>query len=391
MVNQVKQRILDKINQLEPEYREVSQYIFDHPELGFEEHLSSKKLEDFLSAHGFKVDAGVAGMPTAFRAVYGSGSGPVIGFVCEYDALPEVGHACGHNIIGTGSATAAIAAASVVDELGGTIVVLGSPCEEGRGAGKQVLMEQGFMDDLDCALMFHPGPFTVLCEPTYAVGQRRFVFHGKEARNMFPEQARSALDAVVQMMVNVNAMKNSLEKGVYANGIITNGGEKTLMIPGLCEAEFALRTSTRPQLDDLSERLDNCAKAAALATGCTVECVPVGRIYDDIWPSHVIVDTLEQNIREMGIPIDSVYTNTPYAATDMGNVSQHIPAIHSILNIGVQAAHHSKEFAAACTGENCALRTRQFAQGLALTAVDLLQDPSLLVKAKEELAQRTGY
>lgn len=388
-----KQLVLDQVAALEGEFAHITQWIFDHPELGFEEFESSKKLEDYLAAHGFQVEAGVAGMPTAFRAEYSGGEGPVIGFVCEYDALPEVGHACGHNIIGTSSATAAIAAAAAVRQgLKGKIVVLGSPCEEGRGAGKQVLLEKGFMDDLDCAMMFHPGFKTILSEPTWAVSMRKYTFHGKAAHSAMAEQGRNALDAVVQMVVNVNALRHYLEKNCCVNGIITNGGASAGMIPDLCEAQYSFRAMTVEHLNDMAERVANCARAAALSTGCTVDIEEIGRTYEEMWPSHVLVDLMDANMRELNIPIYTTYTDVaPLAATDMGNVSHKIPGTHCMLALGHEARHHSPEFAAGCTGENAVRLTRSISQSLAMTAVDLLLDPALLDKAKEELARRTCY
>lgn len=390
-MDELKRRALERIDALEPEFSEVCQWIFDHPEVGFEEYGSSQKLQTYLVDHGFHVEAGVAGMPTAFRAELCCGKGPKIGFICEYDALPEVGHACGHNIIGTSSATAAIAAAVVLEQLNGSIVVLGSPCEEGRGAGKQVLWEKGCMSDLDCALMFHPGPRTILSEPTFAVSIRTYTFHGKAARAWNAGEGRNALDAVVLMMNAASALRNRLPQGVKINGIITKGGNVPEMIPDLCQSQFSLRAPTRGNLEEAASQLEACAQATAQATGCTVEIGELGRTYDDIWPSRVIVDILEKNMKELEFPIDTVYTNTPFAATDMGNVSQHIPAIHSIYSLGRDAGQHTPEFAAACTGENAFRLTREISKALSMTAIDLLSHPEILEQAKEELRHRTGY
>lgn len=390
-MDRLKECALAEIENLRDEYCEVAQYIFDHPELGFEEYKSSKRLQDYLTAHGFEVESGVAGMPTAFRAEKKNGEGPKVGFVCEYDALPEVGHACGHNIIGTSSATAAIAAATALKELKGSIVVYGSPCEEGRGAGKQVLYENGLMDDIDCAMMFHPGPMTILSEPTVAVSLHKYTFHGKTAFAKNAKDGRNALDAVVQFFNNANALRHCIEQGNSYNGIITNGGKTAGMIPDLCEAEFSLRGMTRPKLDEIVERLEDCAQAAAMATGCTCVSEEVGRTYDDIWPSRVLVDVLEGNMKEIGLPIDVKISQNAFAATDMGNVSQHIPSIHSIYKLGYTAGQHSKEFADACTGENSYRMTREIAQALAMTAVELLENPEKLVEARKELDNRTGY
>lgn len=392
-MNDWKKLVLSRAAELEEQSAAIAQWIFDHPELGFEERQSSRKLQDYLSEHGFRVEGGVAGMPTAFRAEYSNGQGPVIGFVCEYDALPGLGHACGHNIIGASSATAAIAAAAAVKQgLKGKIVVLGSPCEEGRGGGKQVLMENGFMDDLDCALMFHPGFKTILSEPTMAVSLRKYIFHGKEARSAMPEQGRSALDAVVQMVVSVNALRHYLEKDCSVHGVITNGGTSAGIIPALCEAQYSLRALSIAHMEDMAARVSDCARAAALATGCTVEIEEVGRTYEEMWPSRVLVDVIEQNMKELGLPVDLTYTDVaPMAATDMGNVSHKIPGVHCMYALGHPATQHSPEFAAACTGENGRRLTNSIAQSLALTAVDLLAAPELLEKAKKELAGRTGY
>lgn len=390
-MNELKSKALDTIEALRGEYEEVCQYIFDHPELGFNEYLSSKRLQEYLAAHGFAVEAGVAGMPTAFRAVRSNGEGPTVALVCEYDALPEVGHACGHNVIGTASATAAIAAATALDTLPGRIVVLGSPAEETRGAGKQLLLDAGLLDDVDCALMFHPGPATILSEPTYAVSARRYRFHGKTGSPVFSQDTANALNAAVLFINNINALRHYVKRGTYYNAIIVNGGSSSTYIPDFTEVELNMRSLTRPELDDLVERIGSCAEAAAMATGCTTEGNEIGRTYDDIWPSHVLVDALERNMTEIGLPVHVKITDTPYAATDMGNISQRVPAVHSIYKLGIQTGHHSKDFAAAVNGSNGYRLTREISMALATTVIDLLENPEQLAAAKEELSCRTGY
>lgn len=384
-MEQVKEAVLRRAKDLEKECSALCIDIHEHPELGFQETRSSALLVDYLTRHGFTVETGCADMPTAFRAVYCGGKpGPTIGLICEYDALPGLGHACGHNIIGTASATAAIAATAAVDALGGRVVALGTPSEEGAGGGKIRMLDAGYMDDLDCAMMFHPGPSTVLMEPSLAISSMKIRFHGKAAHAAAsPHTGISALEAVIQLFVNVNGMRAHLPGDVRVNGIITNGGTVTNIIPDLCEAEFCVRAMSGEGLDAACGRLLDCAEAAAKASGCTYEQIPIGLPYRELQPCRAMVELLAGNMDFLGLPIDEKISKAAMASTDMGNVSQKIPAFHAMYGMG-KVVPHTPGFAAVTGGENGAAAANNAAKALALTAVDLLADPSILQRAKAE-------
>lgn len=383
-MNTVKEAVLQHARALERECADLCIDIHDHPELGFQETRSSALLTEYLARHGFAVETGCAGMPTAFRAEYrGSKPGPTIGLVCEYDALPGLGHACGHNIIGTASATAAVAASAAVDECGGRIVALGTPSEEGAGGGKIRMLDAGFFDDLDCAMMFHPGPRTVLMEPSLAISAMKIRFHGRAAHAAASAHTGiSALEAVVQLFVNVNGLRVHLPADVRMNGIITNGGTVTNIIPDLCEAEFCVRALTGDGLDAACGRLMDCAEAAAKATGCTFETVPIGLPYLEMQPNRDLVEVLAANMEALGLPVDVKISDVALASTDMGNVSQKIPAFHAMYGMGGKVVPHTPQFAEATAGEQGATVANHAAQALALTAADLLLDPGILARIK---------
>lgn len=385
-----KQSALDALSRLMPQAGALCQWIHDHPELGFEEREASARLQSLLSANGFRVQSGAAGLETAFRAEYGSG-GPRVALLCEFDALPGIGHACGHNVIGVSSAAAAIAAAQALEGVPGTIVALGTPAEEG-GGGKQLMLDGGAMEGVDCALMFHPGPRTILCEPTLAICRKDYIFHGRGAHaGAMPHQGRSALEAVIQMFNNVSALRPALGRDAVVNGIITKGGVTTNIIPDLCEASFEIRACTAARREEVARRMAECAEAAALATGCTVEIAPCGSGFDEVWPSHVLVEVLDEQMSLLGIPVDCKYSNIAMASTDVGNLSHHIPAVHPMFGVGSPAIPHTPAFAETCSGGNALRMLESIAQALSLAAIELVTHPELVEKAKAELAGRRGF
>jgi len=385
-----KQKALEKIEQLRPDFLSIAQTLFENPELGFEEYNSSRLLAEYMAGHGFEIRWGQGGLETAFTAAKGSGR-PHVGIACEYDALPGLGHACGHNIIAAASVTAAVAAAEALETCGGTVILVGTPGEENKG-GKKVLFEAGELDDLDCLMMFHPAPSTSISEPTLSIASYDYHFHGHGAHAAaMAHMGRSALDAAALMVANVNALRYSLASDEVVNGIITAGGVTTNVIPAEGATRFEVRASTGERRAALEKRIDACAQAAALATGCTVERTDFLPAYDEIWPSHVLVDLMEQNMLAAGEHVDQKYATRALASTDIGIVSHHIPTLHCTYASKTAAVPHTADFAKACTGDNADRMITGMARGLALTAVDLLEDPSLAVKAKEELSTRTGY
>lgn len=386
-----KSKVETMIEKSREEITELCEYIYDNPEMGFQEFKASASLKKFLENHGFRVEMGVGGLETAFRAEKkGTGAGKTIGFLCEYDALPN-GHSCGHNIIGSSAAAGAAGLAEALGEYDGNIVVLGTPSEEGSGGGKEILYQAGVMDDIDCAMMMHPGAETVIRDKSLAIAQYKFTFRGKPAHaGACPEQGRSAVEAVVQMFNNVNGMRVTVKGDTRIHGIITYGGAVTNVIPELTEAQFGIRAKTKSELDELVSRVHNCAKAAALSTDCTVDIEEIGITYLDMIPNEILLKLVEDNLVKMGEHIDIYERPAGVASTDVGNLSHRFPAIQVMISIDDPSLPHTEPFAKACSGKRGADIAVRAAKALAYTGVDLFNDPSLVDKAKEELKERVS-
>lgn len=384
-----KNKIVEVIEATREELTALCEYIFDNPEMGFKEYKASAALKDFLEKHGFTVEMGVAGLETAFRAEKkGKGDGPTIGYLCEYDALPN-GHSCGHNIIGSSAVMAAVGLAEAMGEYEGNIVVLGTPSEEGSGGGKEIIYQAGVMDDIDCAMMFHPCNQTIINDILLAIAAYSFTFHGKAAHaGACPEKGVSAVEAVVQMFNNVNGMRVTTKGNTRIHGIIKQGGIATNIIPDLTEAQFGIRAFTKDELDVLIERVKNCAKGAALSTGCTVDIQEIGVSYLNMISNEVLLQLVEKNMIDLGETIDVRNAKEGLGSSDVGNISHRIPTFQVMISVGSQAIPHSNDFAEACKGKPGADIAIRAAKALAMTGMDLFNDPALVDKAKQELKEK---
>lgn len=384
-----KEKVKEVMEKNREEITALCEYIFENPESGFHEYKASKALQMFLENHGFTVEMGVAGLETAFRAEKkGNEEGLVIGFLCEYDALPN-GHSCGHNIIGSSAAAAAVGLSEAMVEYGGNVVVLGTPSEEGSGGGKELLYRAGVMDDIDCAMMFHPGPQTVINDILLAIAAYSFTFHGKPAHaGACPENGRSAVEAVIQMFNNVNGLRVTTKSNTRIHGIIKQGGVVTNVIPDLTEAQFGIRAATKGELEELVERVHNCAKAAALSTGCTVDIEEIGISYMDMVSNEVLLQLVEKNLAKIGERIDVRNAKEGLGSSDVGNVSHRIPTFQVMIGVDAPALPHTEAFAEACKGKRGADIAIRAAQALAMTGMDLFNDPNLVNQAKEELKEK---
>lgn len=357
--------------------------------MGFKEYKASAALKTFLENHNFSVEMGAAGLETAFRAERrGSGEGPTIGFFCEYDALPN-GHSCGHNIIASSAVAAAVGLADALEDYEGNVVVLGTPSEEGSGGGKELLYQAGVMDDVDCGMMFHAGPKTVINDILLAIGAYSYTFHGIPAHaGACPEKGRSAVEAVIQMFNNVNGLRVTTKSDTRIHGIIKQGGVVTNVIPDLTEAQFGIRAKTKTELAELVERVNNCAKAAALSTGCTVDINEIGISYMDLVSNEVLLQLVEENMKNLGERIDVRNATEGLGSSDVGNISHRIPTFQVMISVDAPAVPHTEAFAKACEGKKGADIAIRAAKALAMTGVDIFNDPGLVDKAKEELKEK---
>lgn len=382
----MKTKVQAEIDKYQDEFWQTAEYIHANPELRFEEFKAAKALCDLLENHGFEVQRGYCELPTAFRAVKeGKAGGPTIGLLCEYDALVEIGHACGHNLIGTISAAAGIAVSSILEEVAGKIVVLGTPAEEG-GGGKVLILNRGGMDDLDCAMIIHPTDKTMVDDVSLANSEITFRFTGKSAHAAaYPQEGVNALEAVIATFNNINGIRLNLPKDASVHGIITKGGIATNIITENAECMFSVRAMKRSVLNVVLEKVKNCARAAALSTGCSLEMVmSEGHNYDEIDNNVLMKELLHKNFDLLGEPVAPRLADKGMGSTDMGNVTLAMPGFQAYIGLGEGAVTHTPEFAQFSTGETGYHALITAAKALAMTTVDLLAQPELVEQAKAE-------
>lgn len=354
----------------------LSHDIHREPELAFEETRSVAKVLAPLVERGFEVERGVAELPTAFRARYGSGT-LTIGLCAEYDALPELGHACGHNIIAAAAVGAALGLAEVADELGITVLVLGTPAEE-SGGGKVLMLERGAFDDVALAMMVHPGPYDIVGARSLALADLSVVFHGREAHaSAAPEEGRNAGDAVTVAQVALGLLRQHLRPGQQLHGIVSDGGVAPNIVPGRAELLYYLRAVDSASLGDLMRRASACFEAGALAAGCTHEIRTLAPTYTELTPDPALLAAYREQIVGLGrVPIaPELEAQRPLGSTDMGNVTNVLPGIHPV--IGIEAGGsvtHQPGFAVASVNASADRAVLDGATALARTAIAVAGD-----------------
>lgn len=366
---------------------DASHRIHAHPELGFEERFAHDVLTEILEGAGMAVTRGAYGLPTAFEAVAGS-SGPRIAVLSEYDALPGIGHACGHNVIGTAAVGAGLAAAALADELGGTVVVLGTPAEEG-GGGKVVMAERGAFDAIDAALMVHPAGMELSRFGAIAIQQLEVTYHGRAAHAAAaPHAGRNALDAAVLGYQNVAALRQHIRPDERIHGIFTEAGEAPNVVPARAAATWYVRSGTVRGLHKLKARVLACLEAGATATGCTMDHQWLDPGYADMVDNEPMIELYRQNLARTGRElIDPTNLDAIVGSTDMGNVSHIVPSIHPMIAVSpASVAIHTADFvrfAAAAEGDAAVL---DGARAMAGTIVDLWAAPGALEATKAAFA-----
>jgi amidohydrolase len=385
----MKEHLYQTIERHAEAFRETSLYIGRNPELGHEEFKAFDKLTKLLESFGFEVERGVLDISTAFIARYRSGKeGPVIAFLAEYDALPDIGHACGHHLICSMSIAAAVALQSVIEETGGEIRVYGTPAEETKGA-KVPMSAAGLFDDADIALMAHPYHTYERSGQSLAMDALQFEYHGKPAHAAAnPSEGINALDAVLMLFNSINALRQQLESHVRIHGIITEGGKAANIIPEYAVAQFYVRSSSRLHTDLVVKKVLDCAQGAALQTGCRLTVSNYEYSYDELSTNETLSSVFSENLKALGISEDDIETGKDHGSLDLGNVSRKVPSIHPYVKV-VDEKHllHTTEFRdLAMTGR--ALDGMLFgAKVLAATAYDVLTVPGLLTRIREEFEQ----
>jgi amidohydrolase len=353
----------------------LSHAVHGDAEVAFEEHRSSDRVATALSAAGFDVRTGVAGLDTAFVAT--AGSGPLTIAICaEYDALPGIGHACGHNVIAAAAVGAAGALAPLADDLGLTIKVMGTPAEEG-GGGKILMLDAGVFDGVHAAMMVHPAPDESLIFPCLAVEHLEVAYRGREAHaSAYPQLGVNAADALTVAQVSIGLLRQHLEPSHRVHGIVTHGGDAPNIVPGRTRGAWYVRASTLDELAELSPRVRACFEAGALATGCEVEVGLAGPPYSEFLTDMTLLEAYEREASEVGRIFPSGEAQRPLAgSTDMANVSLRIPTIHPLLGIETKGAvNHQPEFTAAAASSSADRAVLEGARSMARTCIAVAGD-----------------
>ncbi len=378
----LKEKVSKKIHSSKGLLEEVALKIGNNPEMGFNEYIACNTLIQVLDNAGFKVESGLANLQTAFRADLGK-KRPRATFICEYDALPNLGHACGHNLIATASLGAALGIAPFLKELAGSISVLGTPAEE-TGGGKVILVNDGVFNDMDLALMFHPAGQNLLMCSTNALDAYEFIFIGKTAHAATaPEEGINALDSVIQLFNGINALKGRLNKEVSVQGIISEGGDAPNIVPGRASARFYLRAPSRVQLDKVVDDVIKIAKGSALMTGTRLRINQFEYSNENFVPNKTLSLAFGANLQRLGVE-DIQEFEVDKGSTDMGNISKIVPSIHPYLSIGQGLTAHTKEFAEASLSEEGLKTAILAAEAMAHTVVDMFTNPNLYKAVKSE-------
>jgi amidohydrolase len=384
----VKDRIGQAVEGFADELEALSHRIHANPELAFREEKAQAWLTEFLEKRGARVERGVGGLPTAFRAtIPGTGPGPTIAILAEYDALPGIGHACGHNVIATAGAGAGAALAAAFPGLPfpGRVQVIGTPAEEG-GAGKVRLMEAGVFRDVDAALMVHGRCGTQVWRPSLGIVKVKAEFFGTAAHaSSWPWRGVNALNAVIGLFNALDAMRQHLRPDARVHGVITVGGQQPNIIPEYTAADFYLRSLDKSYLGELRRRFAAAAEGAATATGCRVQVTVDPTIHDPLKPNAPMADLFERNLARIDFPVDPDDGQAGFGSTDAGNVSHAVPTIHPYIRTAPDGVPgHSREFAEHNATPLARAGMLAGAKALALTALDLLAEPGGLRAAKEE-------
>ena len=370
---------------------DLSRQIHAHPELGYEERLAHDLLTGVLEDEGLRVTRSARGIATAFEAYAGS-SGPTIAVLCEYDALPAIGHACGHNVIAAAGLGAGLAAAALAEELGGRVVVIGTPAEEG-GGGKLRLIDAGAFAGVDAALMVHPADADLLAMDVIAVHEVEVSYRGEAAHAAaYPHRGRNALDAAVLGYVNVAALRQHIAPGERIHGIITHGGDKPNIVPALARSQWMVRSPKLAGLDRLKARFLACLQGGADAAGCEMDVKWSDVVYADMLDNRAIGERYRANAEALGRTVRPPSTKgRVVGSTDMGNVSYELPAIHPMIQVApLGVPMHTPEFAGFAGGPEGDRAVIDGAKALAFTVADLWLDDGLVGSARAEWEAAVG-
>jgi amidohydrolase len=387
----LKARAAAEVEAHRQELIDLSLRIHDNPELGLQEERASAWLCEYLEKQGFQVERGICGLPTAFRATAGQGE-PRIAFLAEYDALPGVGHACGHNIIGVSAVAAGLGARSVLDSTGGSVVVMGTPAEEIAG-GKVIMARQGAFDGLDAAMLTHPGSRNAVHSRALACASLEVEYFGKEAHAAArPEAGVNALDALILAYNAIGALRQHIRDSARIHGVITDGGQAANVVPNHSAASFMVRARDDAYLEELKAKVIACFEAGARASGARLEYRWSENQFAAMKTNGPLAEAHKANLATLSRETRD-QPSRAIGSTDMGNVSALVPAIHPTIAVAPpEVGIHSREFAACAASEDGHRGLLDAAKAMAMTAIDVLTDPDLRRRIQEEfLASPDGY
>jgi amidohydrolase len=388
-IKALKDSVIKEVEAHRSRLRDISLKIHANPELGFKEVKASALLTQYLEENGFAIERGICELPTAFQGRYGNGK-PAIAILAEYDALPQLGHACGHNLIAGCAVGAAVASKPAIDKCGGSVLVIGTPAEEFYG-GKVVMAERGAFDNIDMAMMVHPGAHDTATTQALACITLEVEFFGKAAHAAAsPETGINALEAMLLSFAAINALRQHVVDKARIHGIITDGGEAPNVVPAHSAGSFLVRAEDNAYLDELKEKVLNCFVGAAAATGARLEYQWGKVLYAPLRNNLTLAELFRQNMKPLGreMPLAS---SGRVGSTDMGNVSQIVPGIHPTIAVAPEeVVIHSPEFAEVAASEAGIKGMLDAAKALAMTVVDLIASPETVTKVKEEFDQASS-
>ena len=383
----LKTSVIDEIDARRDQFNELSLKIHANPELAFQEVKAVAWLTEYLKENGFSVESGICGLKTAFRGSYGRGT-PVIAILAEYDALPKLGHACGHNLIAVSAVAAGIASKPAADRFGGSIMVIGTPGEELYG-GKVIMVNRGAFDGVDVAMMVHPGVLNTATTQFLACQTLEVEFFGRAAHAAArPEKGINALEAMLQSFAAINSLRQHIKDKARIHGIITDGGEAANIVPAHSAGNFVVRAEDDSYLDELKERVINCFTGAATASGARLEYRWGEVRYASLRSNLTLARLFRRNLQSLGRKVHLLDPSNSFGSSDMGNVGQLVPSIHPSVAIApVEALVHSPQFASAAASEVGLCGLLDAGKALAMTVVDLVANPAIVARVKEEFGR----
>jgi len=383
----LKASVIGEIDARRHELSELSLKIHANPELGFHEVKAAAWLTQYLVESGFAIKQGICELPTAFRGSYGQGR-PAIAILAEYDALPKLGHACGHNLIAACAVGAGVASKPVIDQFGGSILIIGTPAEE-LGGGKAIMAERGAFADIDMAMLVHPGSHDTATTQALACQALEVEFFGKAAHAASrPETGINALEAMLQSFTAINSLRQHIKDKARIHGIITDGGEAANIVPAHSAGIFLVRAEDETYLENLKQRVINCFSGAATASGARLEYRWGEARYSPLRNNLTLAQVFRRNMQSLRRKVKLFDPSNAFGSTDMGNVSQLVPSIHPIVSIAPKGdSVHSPQFASAAASEAGIQGLLDAAKALAMTVTDLVANPEIVNKIKEEFQQ----